>query len=600
MADSKVVVEFTGNTKDLESKTNKASSTLKGFASGVGSAFKVAGVAIATAGAAVGALVKQSVDAYAEFEQLEGGLESLFGKGSQEMQSIMKTSEEAYQTLTMSQNDYLNAFEHSYSLVKNGMADETKAIEYTNKVLQLSSDLFNTYGGSTEYYQNAIDWALKGTYSYLDNLNIGIKGTEEGFLEAANASGILGREIKSVKELTNEEIVDVIQHYAESAGAWGKTQAEASSTILGSLNMVKATWSNFVSGLSKSGEDLDKLIDNLVNAFTTFAGNVIPVVVRAIQGIAKALPKIAKEIGELLPQLVKDVLPPLLEAALELIQVIGEVLPDLIITILPSLVEAILMLLNAIVQALPIIIPVLMQGIMQLVIGIIKMLPQIIDALLKGIILIIQALAEALPELLPTIIEAILEIIPMLIENIPLLIKCGIQLIWGLIKGIGQAVVLLWDKIKEIGSKVIEHFKDLPGKLIDIGKNMIKGLWNGIKNVTGWIIDKIKGFGSSVMKAIKGIFGIHSPSTEFEWVGKMNILGLEKGMEGMKDQVQETIDGLFNLQPGITGNMNSTYSPSVNVVVQNNMEIDPLGQVVNQIKTFSGGAKNDYNWGATQ
>ena len=128
---------------------------------------------------------------------------------------------------------------------------------------------------------------------------------------------------------------------------------------------------------------------------------------------------------------------------------------------------------------------------------------------------------------------------------------------------------------------------------------MIKGLWNGINNKVQWIINKIKGFGSSVMKAIKGIFGIHSPSTEFEWVGKMNMLGLEKGMEEMQPQVQKVIDGVFDLKPNVNGTMSSSYSQQINVVVNNDLEIDPLGQVVNKIKTFSGGAKNDYNWGAT-
>ena len=132
----------------------------------------------------------------------------------------------------------------------------------------------------------------------------------------------------------------------------------------------------------------------------------------------------------------------------------------------------------------------------------------------------------------------------------------------------------------------------------DIGKNLIKGLWNGISNVTSWIIGKIKGFGSSVMKAIKGIFGVHSPSTEFEWVGRMNMLGFEKGMEGMKSQVQGTIDSIFDLQPNISGKMSSAYSPTMVVNVTNNLETDPLGQLVNKVKTFSGGAKNDYNWGA--
>jgi phage-related protein len=133
----------------------------------------------------------------------------------------------------------------------------------------------------------------------------------------------------------------------------------------------------------------------------------------------------------------------------------------------------------------------------------------------------------------------------------------------------------------------------------EVGKNLIKGLWNGISNVTGWIVSKIKGFGKSVLGAIKGIFGVHSPSTEFEWIGKMNMVGLEQGMESMKSKLQGTIDTMFNLQPNVSGSMQSTYSPQMTVNVQNNMELDPLGQLVNNIKTFSGGAKNDYNWGAS-
>jgi hypothetical protein len=289
-----VIYHFKGDTKDLDKTTSKV-------ASGVKSAFKVAAGAIAATTTAVTALVTASVKGYAEFEQLEGGLESMFGKGSAEMNSIIKSSEDAYKSLTMSQNEYLNAFEGSYMLVKNGMADQSKAIEYTNKTLQLSSDLFNTYGGSTEYYQNAIDWALKGTYSYLDNLNLGIKGTQEGFVEAANASGILGRTIKDVSELTNEEIIDVIQHYAQEAGAWGKTQEEAGKTIQGSLNMTKAAWSNFVTGFSKDGADLGKLTEELVNSAVTFLGNLFPVIERALGAIADALPGVIEKIVAVLP-----------------------------------------------------------------------------------------------------------------------------------------------------------------------------------------------------------------------------------------------------------------------------------------------------------
>ena len=575
-------------------------------------------LACLTTTVAVASLVKQSVDAYAEFEQLEGGLVSLFGEGSKEMQDILAKSENAYKDLTMSQNQYLNSFQSSYPLVNAGLSENADAIEYTNKVLKLSSDLFNTYGGSTEQYQSAINWALKGSFVYLDNLNLGIKGTQEGFIEAANKSGVLARNIENVKDLTNDEIIDVIQHYAEAYGVWDKTSTEATTTILGSLNMVKATWSNLVAGLSKDGADLDKLIDQLVQSILKFAENIVPVIIRAISSIAKALPTIVKSIVKELPGLVKEVLPPLIQAALDLVQ--------------------------SLIEALPEIMPVVMDGVIQLIVGITKMLPQLIKLLYTLVIQVVQALAEALPDLLPEIINAIISIIPILIETWPLWMKAAIQLMLGLIQGIiqsipaiieglmqvvkslietlktlpghlkdigqdamkklGEGIGNMWAWIKEkasgIGKKIYHIFVELPAQLIAVGINMIVGLWNGIRDKTQWIINKIKGFGSSVLKAIKGIFGVHSPSTEFEWIGKMNMVGLDKGMEDMKSQVQDTIDGLFNLQPNVSGNMNSTYSPQMNVIVQNNMEIDPLGQVVNQIKTFSGGAKNDYNWGASQ
>jgi phage-related protein len=618
---AEVLVKFKGDTKDLDKETSKAQSSLKGFASGVSSAFKVATGVVAGTTIAVGTLVKKSVEAYAEFEQLEGGLESLFGKGSTEMQKILAKSEQAYMDLTMSQNEYLNSFEKSYPLVNAGLSEGADSIEYTNKMLQLSSDLYNTYGGSVENYQNAINWALKGSFVYLDNLNLGIKGTQEGFIEAANSSGVLKKNITDVKELTNDEIIDVIQHYAQEYGVWGKTSEEASKTILGSMNMTKAAWSNFIAGLSKDGADVDKLIDNLINSALKFAENIMPVIMRAIEGISKALPKIADYIGKELPGLVNKLLPPLIEAINTLINALITALPGLLNTLIPLLTQTLISLISMLAQNLP----------------------AIIQALLSGIITVIQALAQALPTLIPQLVTAILDGLLTILDNIDMLIDCGIQLLFGLIDGIIQALPILIDKLPmiidkivtalvnnlpklleagvkltielakglikaipqlvsklpQIGKSIVNGIAKFVGNMGDVGRNLIKGLWNGISNVTGWIVSKIKGFGKSVLGAIKGIFGVHSPSTEFEWIGKMNMEGLEKGMEELQPQLQKTINGMFDLQPNVSGSMQSTYSPQMNIVVNNNVEMDPLGQVVNNIKTFSGGAKNDYNWGAS-
>ena len=577
MNNAEVLVKFTGDTKDLDTKTKNSKNAVKGFAqtigAGLGTAAGIAATALTTTAIAIGNLTKASVDAYAEFEQLDGGLRSMI-TNEEDVNRVLKDSEEAYLTLTMSQNQYLNAFESSYSLVKSGLEDQNNAIEYTNKVLQLSSDLYNTYGKSTEYYQGAIEWALKGTFSYLDNLNIGIIGTKEGFIEAANASGLFEEEIKNINQLSNEDIINVIQKYAEEAGAWEKTQKEASETIIGSLNMVKATWNNFVAGLSKDGADLDGLIDNLVSSVITFSGQIIPVIIRTLGGIAEALPKLVEQIAKELPTLLQS--------------------------ILPGLVQAVITLTRSLVANLPQIINILFGAIVELSIAATKMLPDILNALIVATLMIIDGLAKALPDLMPIIVEAILGIIPVLIENTPLFIKVGLQLLLGLIEGIltsiPQLVISAWEIIKSI----INVFKTLPERTLELGKDLIKGLWNGISNKAEWVVNKVKSLGSKVIKAAAKIFGIGSPSKEFAKLGKWNVIGLEKGMEDMQPELQRTLNSMFDLQPNISGAMSNTLSPNLNVVVNNNMEVDPLGQVVNRIKTFSGGAKNDYNWGATQ
>jgi hypothetical protein len=572
-ASAEVLTKFTGNTKDLDNKTKSADKSLKAFASGVTKAFKISAVAIGTVSTAIGVLVKKSVDAYAEFEQLEGGLISLFGKGSDEMNRILAKSEEAYKDLTMSQNEYLNAFQSSYPLVNAGLSDNADSIEYTNKMLQLSSDLFNTYGGSVEQYQSAINWALKGSFVYLDNLNLGIKGTQEGFIQAANSSGILGREIQNVSELTSDEIIDVIQHYAKAYGVWGKTGAEASETIIGSLNMTKATWNNLIAGFSKDGADMNKLIDEFINSAMTFGQNLLPVIERALESIANALPGLIDKIGAMLPDLIKNLLPPLLNGAVVLIKDLASSLPKII--------------------------PILMDGLVEAVKQISAVLPEITQAVITGTILIIQALAEELPTLMPVIVDGILQIIPILVDNIPLFLRVGGQLIMGLLQGIINSIPKLLGRVPQFANSVLNAFKNIlsSNSLFQVGKNIVQGLWNGIAGLKDWVISKVKNLGKSILNSIKNVLGIHSPSTEFAMIGKFSVLGYTEELDKMTKTVQGQIAETFSVSPQLANSSSLHYSPNVVVNTVNNISQDPLGRMVNDIKTFSGGAKNDYNYG---
>ena len=581
MNSAEVLIKFTGDTKDLTKKTSDATNVLKGFGKGLTGVVATGAVAataavVATTKAVVD-LTKKSVEAYADYEQLIGGVETLFKESANKVEEY---ANQAYKTAGLSANQYMSTVtSFSASLLQSLGNDTEKAADYADRAIRDMADNANKMGTDISMIQSAYQGFAKQNYTMLDNLKLGYGGTktemERLISDAAKLTDVqkeLGITVDA-NDMSFANMVNAISVIQSKMGIMGTTAKEAEGTITGSLNMTKSAWDNLLAGLAKPDVDIGKLVDELIDSAMKFVDNVAPVIVRAVEGIANALPLIAQKIGDLLPQLIEKLLPPLINAVITLVQSLAQNLPTIIMQLAKGLVQAVK--------------------------GLVAVLPQIIDALIKAAIAIIQALAEALPELLPQIIDAILSIIPILIDNLPLFIKAGIQLIVGLVQGLIQSIPAIITALKNMAKSMLNYLKQLPSMFIDIGTKLIKGLWNGIKNVTQWITDKIKGFGKSVMKAIKGIFGIRSPSTEFEFVGKMNMLGLEKGMEDMQPELQKTINGMFDLQPNISGSMNSNYSPSLNVVVNNNMELDPLGQVVNKIKTFSGGAKNDYNWGAT-
>lgn len=153
-------------------------------------------------------------------------------------------------------------------------------------------------------------------------------------------------------------------------------------------------------------------------------------------------------------------------------------------------------------------------------------------------------------------------------------------------------------KIKSVASSIKNKFTNLPNDLKNIGKNIMKGLWNGISGLKDWVISKVKGLGKSILKGLKGVLGIHSPSTEFALIGKFSVLGYTEALDKMSKDVDRQVASTFGISPQLTGSMQNSFSPNVNVVNNVNVEQDPLGQMVRTIKTYSGGSPNDYNYGA--
>ena len=564
MNGGEVVFHFKGDDKDLDKKTSELGSKLGNIGKSVGGAF-LKGTAVATT--AITGLIGASVKGFSEMEQLSGGAKKIFDE--MDYSKIEKDATDAYKSMNMSAQEYLTAMNNVGATFASTMGDQ-KGYDTAKKGLQAISDYATGTGADINLLSEKYKMITRSTSSYLsiaDQFAGLLPQTTDGFLKQAQASGFLSSKYKKLTDVPVAEyqqaITSMLEQGVDKMGLLGNTSAEAEKTISGSFLATKSALSNFISGAGS--------IDDVISSMTNLGNN-----------IATAIIKMAPKIVDGLIQMTNALIPQI---------------PPLIEKLLPTVINGATSLLNGLIKALPQIFQMIVSVLPQLIQTLLGMLPTILQVLIQMAIMSIQAVAQMLPTLIPQIVDAILQMIPILIDNLPLFIKAGYQLLIGLVQGLFNAMPTLLGYIPKIGISIINYFKQLPGMFRDIGGMLIQGLWNGISNYAGWVIKKIRGMGSSILRAVKGIFGVHSPSREFAWIGKMNMVGLENGMEDMQPKVQQAIDGMFDLSPSLYGSTSTNLSPVVNVTNINNTRQDPLGRMVNDIKTFAGGSKNDYNYG---
>ena len=458
------------------------------------------------------------------------------------------------------------------------------------------------------------------------NLKLGYGGTKEEMARLINDANKLKKANGELANLSIDSFADIVEaiHLIQNEmGITGTTAKEAEGTISGSLGMVKASYEDLLVAFS-SGEGIDSALDNVMKSAMTFGKNVVPVIEKAVDNIVKYLPEIADSIIKAIPNILNKLIP----KAFELVNSI----------------------VNSVVQMLPNLVPVIINGILLLVQAITTNLPTIIQAIVSMLPVIATGIAEALPTLIPQIVEAIIGLMKVFNDNMPLFLECGVKIIWGIIQGLLQSIPTILENLPTIIMFIVNFFtaekligagktlitglwnglkngfisflKNIPkligqlinafkngGNLKDVGVNLIKGLWNGISSVKDWIIGKIGGFTQSVLKSIKSFFGIHSPSRLMadevgQYLPKGMAVGIDanvdsvyNSIEDMQPEIQKDLNGLFNLSPQMTGAMNTSISPIINVNSNINVESDPLGQMVKNVKSYSGGAKNDYSFG---
>lgn len=298
------VKEATSEVNNFQTQLDKAkgnvSNNFKSIGDSIGnalkSAAKVATAAVATVTGAIAGIATAAVKSYAEYEQLSGGVEKLFGDSA----SIIKEyADEAYKNAGISANSYMEQVtSFSASLISSLDGDTAKAAEVGNMAINDMADNANTFGTSIESIQNAYQGFAKENYTMLDNLKLGYGGTKEEMIRLINESGVLNEEISSLDNIGFDTIIEAIHKVQENMNITGTTAKEAEGTISGSIQMTKAAWDNLMTGLANDNANIPELVHNVVSSGTSVLKNIIPVVKEVLKSIPAAISEISPAAGE--------------------------------------------------------------------------------------------------------------------------------------------------------------------------------------------------------------------------------------------------------------------------------------------------------------
>lgn len=594
---AKITLDTSGYENGLDNASGKASGFADKLKSGLATAAKVGAAALTAAATGMAALTKASIDQYAEYEQLVGGVDTLFKTASDKVQEYAAN---AYKTAGMSANEYMDTVtSFSASLLQSLGGDTEKAAQKADQAITDMADNANKMGTGMEMIQNAYQGFAKQNYTMLDNLKLGYGGTKEEMERLlADAEKLSGQKFDIS---SYSDIVDAIHVVQTEMGITGTTAKEAASTIQGSVSAAKSAWSNLITGIAADNADLDTLIGNFVSSVETAAGNIIPRVSVMLGGISQLVTSASTTIIPMVITTITDNLPALLQAAVALVGALGQGIIDSLPAITQAAIDILFFLANGLIENLP----TLIDGIVQVTLTIVQMLtsPDFLTQLIETAILLIMTLAQGLIDAIPQLIVAVPMItgnlLAAIIVELPNIIQMGIDLLFALIDGIIKCIpelvaavptliIALVNGIVNNLDKIILAAPQIIVSLITgiigaipeliaavprviaaiadtirnydwggIGRNIVQGLKDGIAgmwdNIKDWFNEKV----NSLVGGVKRILGIHSPSKVFAGIGGFMAEGLGEGFSDEFASVKNDIEGSMNFDAGtITADAN--------------------------------------------
>ena len=584
--------EYEQAVKGASADGQQLAKSWSGFGQKISAAFSTLGkAAVAGAGAAtaaVGVLTKSSLDAYSSFEQLTGGVETLFKESAD---TVMEYADNAYKTAGMSANQYMETItSFTGTLLRSLDGDTAAAAEYANMAITDMADNSNRMGVSLETLQQTYQSLARGNYEMLDSLNLGFAGTKAGLqemLQAAEEYAAKNGQVRDFSVDSYADIVEAIHLVQQEMGITGTTAQEASSTIEGSVNSAKAAWENLVTGIADENADLGQLTDTFLSSAATAADNILPRIEQILQGMGTALESVAPAIAEQIPQIVSRVAPSMVSAGIQLFSSLvqglvsaapqlANAVPDIVQSVAGSFEQSassmaaagsslLAMLQQGITEGIPMLantaVSIMgefgnylqnnLSGLLDAGLSAVSSLSETIrqnaGLLVDGALGLAESLAQGLADSIPTIIENVPEIVTniagVINDNAPKVLVSAAKIIATLAEGLIDSIPTLIANIPEIITAIVDAF--LAFNWLNLGKSIIELLGNGIKAMSGAVTGFMQSSLKGALDYLKAL-----PKQALQW-GKDLIAGFINGLTS-------SVGGLLKSASQIAGSITNT------------------------------------------
>ena len=532
------------------------SGAAKSALSSIGGAAVTAGkLAVAGLGAVTGAVTAvggAALNAYADYEQLSGGVETLFGSSASTLKGY---ADEAYRTAGMSANQYMTqATSFAASLVQSVGGDTAKAAEYANMAMIDMSDNVNKMGSDMQSVQDAYQGFAKQNFTMLDNLKLGYGGTKEEMQRLIADANKLRAEQGKTADLTIDsyaDIVEAIHTVQEEMGITGTTAKEASTTISGSIGMAKAAWTNFLTGLGRDDVDFSQLTNQLLESIGAVAKNVAPRVAIIGKSIIQAFPSVLSGLGSVLAPVVSEALSTAWNIAVQALAGLGIKLPTVDSSQFMAAFQQVASFVGAAIDGIKGAVSTLASAFAPAFAAIqaalAPIIAQVSSALLPALSVLGAALGNLAAAVLPVISAAIQAMAPVIATAIGAVVSLASTISTGLapvINGIASLIQAVLPVIQQLFTQWGASIQAVVSAAFTFVESVVTSAMNVINAVIGTVLALIKGDWEGV------------------WSGVLNILqvvwdGMIATVQSCIQLVSSTIDSALSFIKGV---WNSAWS----------------------------------------